>query len=166
MIIRDAQADDVRAIADTWNQVIRDSTITFTSEEKTNVEIMKQIDTSEVFLVAEDTGRRVVGFCTMGEFRNGPGYVGTREVTLHLAAEARRKGAGRALMVKLETHARKLDIHVLISAISGTNTGALAFHRALGFDEVGRLPGVGLKFGRRLDLVLMQKSLCPPDTSL
>ncbi len=81
---------------------------------------------------------------------------------------ARHQGTGRALVTALESIARTAGIRTLIGALSGSNPGALAFHNALGFNEVGRMPGIGMKFGKRLDLVTMQKSLSlisrdPPD---
>jgi phosphinothricin acetyltransferase len=50
----------------------------------------------------------------------------------------------------------------MVAAIDGSNVDSVRFHQRLGFAEVGRLPGVGEKFGRRLDLVLMQRDLTDP----
>jgi phosphinothricin acetyltransferase len=62
-------------------------------------------------------------------------------------------------MARLEEIARAQGIHVLIGGVSGENPGAIAFHEAIGFDRVGHLPQVGHKFGKWLDLVLLQKTL-------
>ncbi len=59
----------------------------------------------------------------------------------------------------LLAEALRRDVHVVVGAIDSENTGSLAFHRALGFEEVGRMPEVGRKFGRWLDVVLMQRML-------
>jgi phosphinothricin acetyltransferase len=50
-------------------------------------------------------------------------------------------------------------MHIMIGAIDAENTGSILFHERLGFNEVGRLPETGFKFGRWLDLVLMQRSV-------
>ena len=64
-------------------------------------------------------------------------------------------------MAALEDAARAEGVHVLIAGISSANPGAIVFHTALGFAEVGRMPEVGRKQGQWLDLVLMQKILSP-----
>jgi len=82
-----------------------------------------------------------------------------REHTIQLLPEMRGKGGGTALMAALETATRTEGVHVLVAGISSANPGAVAFHTALGFAEVGLIPEVGFKWGERLDLVLMQKIL-------
>jgi phosphinothricin acetyltransferase len=56
-------------------------------------------------------------------------------------------------------HARGAGKHVMIGAIDGQNAGSIALHARLGFETVGTLPQVGKKFGRWLDLTLMQLRL-------
>jgi phosphinothricin acetyltransferase len=62
-------------------------------------------------------------------------------------------------MARLQEVARAADVHVLVAGVSGENLVAIAFHRAIGFAEVARMPEVGRKFGRWMDLVLLQKAL-------
>ena len=54
---------------------------------------------------------------------------------------------------------RRQQEHVMVAGIDADNLGSIAFHRALGFTEVARMPEVGRKFDRWLDLVLMQRIL-------
>ncbi|AVO36500.1 GNAT family N-acetyltransferase [Pukyongiella litopenaei] len=159
MRVRPARRGDAGAVCALWNAVIRDTMITFTTAEKTEAALAGLIaERAGAFLVAE-TGGRVGGFASFGAFRAGPGYARTAEHTIMLAPEMRRLGMGRALMEALEQRARRAGIHVLVGAISSENAGGIAFHRALGFAQVGVMPQVGRKGGRWLDLVLMQKIL-------
>lgn len=159
MTIRQAQAGDAPAIAAIWNRIIVETAITFTDQTKSVEEIAALIaDRGAAFQVVELAGR-CAGFATYGSFRSGPGYVRTVEHTILLAHEAQGHGSGRALMMALEQVAKAAGIHSLIGGVSGENPSGIAFHKAVGFSEVGRLPEVGFKFGRWMDLVLVQKHL-------
>ena len=160
-MIRPATAADCAAIAAIWNPIIRDTAITFTGVEKTETGLAAMLDDKAVagfpVLVADDGG--VLGFATYGTFRNGPGYARTAEHTILLGPQARGRGVGRALMAALEDDARGRGIHSLWAGVSAENPAGRAFHAAIGYAEVAVLPEVGWKFGRWLDLVLMQKML-------
>lgn len=159
MRIRLAQPDDAKAICAISNALIRDSLITFTTVLRSEAATRAAIGAADgAFLVAEEDGS-VVGFASFGPFRGGPGYAHTQEHSIQLAPEARGRGVGKNLMVHLEAIALEHDVHVLIAGISSANPAGVAFHKALGFSEVGRLPEVGRKFGQWLDLILMQKIL-------
>lgn len=156
-MIRPARPDDADQIADIWNAIIHDTTVTFTTELKTPEDIADSIDASPWFVAdADDT---ILGFATYGPFRAGPGYVHTAEHSVHLAEDARGMGLGRALLETCEANAQAKGITNLIAGLGHENEPGLAFHRALGFQEVGHLPKVGYKFDRWHDLVLMQKFL-------
>ena len=157
MTLRPATVADIPAILAIWNPLIRDTAVTFTTEEKTLDGLTADIAArAGSFIVAEDTGR-VLGFATFGPFRAGPGYRHTAEHTVILDEAARGQGTGRALIARLEEVARAAGIHTLIGAVSGENADAIAFHTAVGFTRAGVLPGAGYKFGRWMDLVLFHK---------
>ena len=156
MSVRPATVADAPAIAAIWNRAIRETTITFNPDEKTVEEVAALV--AERCLVW-DAGRGVTGFARYFQFRGGAGYRFTAEHTVMLADAARGQGAGRALMEALCEHARAGGMHSLFAGCSAENPGAVAFHAAMGFREVATLPEVGFKFGRWIDLVLMQKRL-------
>ena len=162
MPIRPATAADVPAILAFWNPVIGQSTITFSptlhSAESLAAMIAERQAAGRAFLVAEEAGK-VAGFVTYDQFRKGAGYAHAMEHTIILAPEARGRGLGRALIGAAEEHARAAGAHVLVGGISAENAPALAFHAAAGFREAGRVAEAGRKFGRWIDLVLMQKLL-------
>lgn len=153
--LRRGRPEDATQIAAIWNPIIAETTVTFTTVLKDPQALAQE---AAAFWVAEAAGE-IAGFATSGPFRPGPGYHAVIEHSVHVAPAFRAAGVGRALMGALEHAARAAGKTTMIAAISGENPGAVAFHAALGFAPVGRLPGVGAKFDRRIDLILMQKDL-------
>ena len=156
--VRAAEAGDIAAIEAIWNRIIDETTVTFTTERRRLEGWLAAKDAAGEPVLVWDAGG-CQGFATYGPFRAGPGYAHLAEHTVMLAEDARGSGAGRALMSALAEIARARGKAALIGGISGENAAALAFHVALGFAEVGRVPGAGRKFGRSLDLVLMHREL-------
>ncbi|MBA3323938.1 MAG: N-acetyltransferase [Rhodobacteraceae bacterium] len=160
--IRHARLEDASAIAAVWNPLIRDTLATFNSVERTGAAVAAMLaaraEAGHPWLVADAAGN-VVGFASYAQFRPGPGYALTMEHTIILDATATGRGVGARLMDQLVAEARARGAHSLIGAISAENPGALAFHSRHGFVEVGRIPEAGAKFGRLLDLVLVQRRL-------
>jgi phosphinothricin acetyltransferase len=78
--------------------------------------------------------------------------------TVIVAPQARGRDVGRTLMAAVEDHARA-GARTILAGVSAENAPGVAFHAALGYRTVARLPEVGWKFGRWIDLVLMQKTL-------
>ena len=160
MIVRAAVAADADAICGIVNPVIRDTTISFNSIERTPEDIVQAIASVPCYLVAEDADT-VIGFASYDQFRKGIGYARAMEHTIVLAEAARGKGAGRALMAALCDHARAAGVGSLWAGVSGENPDGVAFHARVGFETVATLPKVGFKFGRWMDLVLMRQWLDP-----
>ncbi|MEX0281533.1 MAG: N-acetyltransferase family protein [Arenibacterium sp.] len=159
MIIRTARPDDAEGICAIHNPIIAHTDITFTQNLREPASVATQIaERGPAFLVAE-APHGVLGFATYGAFRDGPGYAATREHTIYLEETARGQGTGARLMSHLEESARSEGIHVLVAGLSHSNPAGIAFHRRIGFFETAKMPEVGRKFGRWLDLILMQKTL-------
>ncbi|MFZ1725078.1 MAG: N-acetyltransferase family protein [Albidovulum sp.] len=160
-MIRPAESADIPAILALWNPYIRDTLVTFSSEEKTPESLAALMATrravgQEFFLAVED---RLLGFVTYAQFRGGNGYAQAMEHTIILAADVAGKGVGRALMAHLENHARAGGVHTLLAGVSAGNPAGVAFHERVGFSVIARIPEVGRKFGQWWDLILMQKIL-------
>jgi phosphinothricin acetyltransferase len=117
-----------------------------------------RVDLGFPVLVAVD-GDRVLGYASYGPFRAFDGYRLTVEHSVYVAEAARRRGVASVLLEVLEDRARKAGLHVMLGGIAAENAASLMLHEKLGFAETARLPEVGLKFGRYLDLVFMQKLL-------
>ncbi|WP_179747224.1 GNAT family N-acetyltransferase [Pseudooceanicola antarcticus] len=161
-MVRPIISSDYPRVLEIWTPYYRTTTVTFASAEKTAETLPLYVETRraagrETF-VAERAGE-VLGFASYDQFRGGDGYVHAMEHTIILAPEARGRGAGRALMTAIEEHAKAQGAHVMVAGVSAENEAGVAFHAAVGYQTVGRMPQVGRKFDRWLDLVLMQKLL-------
>jgi len=164
MEIIDAREEDLPAILEIYNDVIASTTAVF-SETPVTLEnrrswLARQYEQGWPVLVAVEAGA-VQGFAAFGPFRDWPCYRNTVEHSVHVRALCRGRGIGPRLIEALIPIAGSLGKHVMIAGIEATNTASLAIHARLGFEEVGRLREVGWKFGRFLDLVLMQRSIEP-----
>lgn len=105
----------------------------------------------------------LLGFATYGTFRAYPAYKYTVEHSVYVHRDARGKGLGRVLMEQLIAAAEAQQLHVMVGAIDGANTGSIALHEKLGFTHSGTVKQAGFKFGRWLDLVFVQLTLKTPD---
>lgn len=101
----------------------------------------------------------VLGYATYGPWRPHDGYRATVEHSVYVASAARGDGIGTALLLALIERARAAGMHAMVAGIDGENQGSIRLHERLGFDTVGTLPQVGMKFGRWLDLVFCQLTL-------
>jgi phosphinothricin acetyltransferase len=81
------------------------------------------------------------------------------ETTVYVRPDAHRRGLGAGLMQALIERARAQGLHAMIAAVDAQNPASIRLHERLGFQIVGRMPEVGAKFGRWLDLVLLQLRL-------
>jgi phosphinothricin acetyltransferase len=158
VIIRAATLSDAEAIGQIQNPIIRDTSITFNSRERTVDEIQEAIRGLPCFLVAETRGR-LGGFLSYDQFRKGPGYARCMEHTIIVAAEARGQGLGLALIQAAVQHAKANGVGSLWAGVSAENPKGVTFHARNGFTEIAHLPQVGFKFGRWMDLILMRKWL-------
>lgn len=161
--IRDAAEADLPAIAAILNREIARSTGSWTTTPKRAAEMRLWFVARRAaglpVLVAEAAGGAMAGYAALGPFRSGEGYSGVAETSVYVAEGFRGRGAGRALLAALVAAAPASGLAHLVAGIGADNAASLALHRAQGFAEAGRLPGIGRKFGRSLDLVLLLKRL-------
>jgi phosphinothricin acetyltransferase len=163
--VRVAVGGDLPAIVDLQNVLLSTTTVEWTDTPHTLPEradwLRRQRMLRYPVLVAVEEGE-VVGWCSFGDFRDTtkwPGYQYTVEHTIHVREDAWGNGVGRSLMTGLLETAHSLGKHVMVGAVTAENEASIRFHERLGFVEVARMPQVGTKFGRWLDLVLLQKRI-------
>ena len=160
MTIRDAEDADLEAVRLIYNDAVLHTTAIW-NETVVDLDDRRRWAAARrglgyPVLVAEIEGE-VAGYGSFGDFRAFDGYRHTCEHSVYVAERFRRRGLARALVVALERRASACGKHAMIAGIEAGNTASIALHAELGFVEVGRLPQVGRKFERWLDLVFMEK---------
>lgn len=161
-IIRPAQSSDIRAITEIYNEAVVGTTASYALEpvtvddRRTWWERLTAADFPVLVLEEDDD---IVGFASYAQFRPLAGYAHTMEHSVYIRAGRRAAGAGRMLMQALIDYARGRGVHVMVGVVDAANEESLAFHRRLGFEETGRLPEVGRKFDRWLDVVFVTRIL-------
>lgn len=158
MQITDATARDVADITALYNHSVQHSTANWTTELADEADRATWIAERQAaglpVLVARDEA--FLGYASYGSFRAKDGFRMTVEHSVYVVEGQQRRGIARALMEELIARARAARLHVMIGAIESQNMASLRLHEALGFVETGRMPQVGEKFGRWLDLSLLQ----------
>lgn len=120
------------------------------------------------YLVAspQDDITRVAGFAYGAPYRDRPGYARCFEDSIYVAPGWERKGVGFTVLAHLLLELESLDVKQVVAVIGGSdNAASIALHAKCGFSHVGTLWGVGWKFGRWHDVVLMQRELLPKRSS-
>jgi L-amino acid N-acyltransferase len=162
MELRDAERADLPQILAIFNEVVANSTAIYFHAPVNLANRESWFETRKTagypVTVAVDGGE-VIGFGSFGDWRPAPGYAWTAEHTVHVRADRRRKGVGRAILEDLIERARAMGKHVMVGGIDAVNGASLAMHASLGFEQVAYFKEVGRKFERWLDLVFVQKQL-------
>ena len=117
------------------------------------------------WLVAERAGQ-VLGYAYASPFRPRPAYRFALEDSIYLVPEAQRQGVGRLLLAELLARCEAAGARQMFAVIGDSaNAGSIGVHRACGFEVLGTMRSAGWKFGRWLDVVLMQRPLGPGDAT-
>lgn len=158
--IRDATVDDIPAITEIYNEDVLTTTVnwnaTTVDEDDRRAWFAGRSSAGLPVLVAVDEADAVLGYASYGDFRTFSGYRHTVEHSVYVRGEARGRGLGKDLTISLIDRAREAGKHVMVAAIDADNAASISLHERLGFAHAGRLDQVGTKFGRWLDVVLLQ----------
>jgi phosphinothricin acetyltransferase len=159
MEIRDAAESDLPGVLAIHNALVRDGAAVWTDRLSDLADRrawwQDRVAQGWPVLVAAE-GAAVPGYASFAAWRAREGYRATVEHSVHIAAAARGRGVGRALMAPLIARARALGLHAMVGAVEAGNVASLAFHARLGFRVVGTHRQVGQKFGRWLDLTWVE----------
>jgi phosphinothricin acetyltransferase len=171
MLIRDASPTDVPALAAIYAHHVLYGTGTFEEEPPTEAEMAQRLENvlarGWAWLVAEAPDATVLGYAYYSQFRDRSGYRHCAEDAIYVRDDVRGQGVGKALVQALLDRAEAAGFRQMLAVIGDSeNVGSIGLHVSLGFRQAGVLKSSGLKFGRWVDVVLMQKSLGEGDRSL
>lgn len=167
MILREAKEADIVGIQAIYAHYVLNTAFSFEEEPPDSTEMnRRRLEVTSKglpYLVAEKNGK-IAGFAYAGPFRTRSAYRYTLEDSIYVAPEMRSCGVGKALLGEVIRKSTLLGYRQMIAVIGdSTNTASIALHGKLGFHQEGVLRGVGYKFGRWYDVVIMHMPLSAPD---
>jgi len=161
--IRACEEGDVAAIAAIYHHHVLHGAASFEIEPPDDAEIARRrravLDGGYPYLVAEQGGR-VIGYAYASAHRPRPAYRNTVENSVYVEPGRERQGIGRVLLTALLEACERAGFRQVVAVIGDSgHEASIGLHRALGFRMVGTLQSAGFKFGRWIDIVLMQRSI-------
>ncbi len=168
-LIRPSRDEDVAAITRIYAHHVLHGTGTFETTPPTDAEMAQRradvLGKGLPWLVLEDGGA-VIGYAYGNWFKPRPAYRFSVEDSIYLAPEAAGRGLGRLLLAELVAVLERAGIRKVMAVIGDSdNAGSVGVHRALGFSHIGTVKACGWKFGRWLDIVLMERAIGEADRS-
>jgi L-amino acid N-acyltransferase YncA len=168
-LIRPSRDEDLDAITRIYGHHVLHGTGTFETTPPTLAEMTARradvLGKGLPWLVAEEGGQ-VLGYAYGNWFKPRPAYRFSVEDSIYMDPAAHRQGLGRALLAELLAALERAGTRKVMAVIGDSaNAGSIGVHKALGFEPVGVVQSCGWKFGRWLDIVLMQKTLGAGDSA-
>ena len=170
MLIRDAIAADLPAITAIYAHHVLHGTGTFEEVPPTEQEMAARLAKVQgagwAWLVGEEAGE-VLGYAYYAQLRDRSAYRFSAENSIYVRNDVRGQGLGKALVAALLPRAEANGFRQMFAVIGDSeNTGSIGLHISLGFRQAGVLRAAGLKFGRWLDVVQMQKQIGAGDADI
>ena len=159
--IRKAVLSDIADITTIYNEAVVNTTATFDTEIKTvanRTDWFNNRNENFPVIVAEKQGK-VVGFASLNKWSDKKAYNITSEISLYVQSEYRGLGIGRQLIEIIVDIAAGTKLHSIIARITEGNEQSIHLHKINSFEVIGVMKKAGIKFGKLLDVTLMQKML-------
>ena len=158
MELRVAVADDAEAIRRIYNVYVETSTVTFDLVARSPADQRAWLAArtgAHTALVAVDDGE-VTGFGSLSPYKDRPAYATSVEDSVYVDRDRHGQGVGRLLLGGLVEAAERSGFHAVFARIVGGHEASIGLHKSFGFELVGTEREVGRKFGRWLDVVVME----------
>ena len=157
--IRRARLEDLPMITEIYNDAIIKTLSTFDTKPKTieeQKEWFKKHGERHPILVAE-TDNKVVGWASLSEWSDRCAYSETAGISLYIEEGYRGMGIGKKLIETILTEGKAVGLHTIIARVSEGNEQSIHILETFGFNHIGIMKEVGRKFGKLLDVHLLQK---------
>ena len=162
MDVRLARLEDGEAMRAIYNLEVTESTVTFDLVPRSANEQdqwLREHSGAHPAIVATGAEGEVLGFGSLSPYRSRPAYATTVEDSIYVRRDVQRRGVGRAVLVELLALATAHGFHAVIARIVDGHEASIGLHRACAFELIGVEREVGRKFGRWLDVVVMERLL-------
>ncbi|HMT28262.1 MAG TPA: N-acetyltransferase family protein [Bacteroidia bacterium] len=159
LTIKPATPEHIHRITQIYNDAIENTTATFDTEiksEDNRLQWLREHDEKHPVIVAE-IDHEIIGFASLSKWSDRTAYDGTAEVSVYIDRNHRGKGVGKRMLEVITLEGEKAGLHNLISRITEGNLSSIHIHEQLGFEHIGVMREAGRKFGKLLDVHLMQK---------
>lgn len=161
MLVRDAVSADATACAAIYAPYVEQTAISFESVPPSAEEMADRIAAAQrahAWLVAEEDGA-VIGYAYGGAYKTRAAYRWSCEVSVYVARDRRRTGAGKALYTELFARLAALGYHTAVAGMTQPNEASAALHRAMGFEPIGTYRRIGWKHDAWHDVTWTQRAL-------
>jgi L-amino acid N-acyltransferase YncA len=161
MKILKANKSHFESIISIYNWAIEKTTATFDTELKTLINYSEFLNSFTILplLVSVDDSNNVTGWGCLKRYSDRSAYDETVELSIYIDPKHHGNGIGKEMMNELLLKAQDLKLHVIISRITQDSKASIKLHEKFGFEHVGVMREVGLKFDKRINVILMQKIL-------
>jgi phosphinothricin acetyltransferase len=159
LTIRKAAMKDLAAITEIYNEAVLKTVATFDTEPKMVEEQKPWFEShgsKRPILVAEQDST-IVGWASLSKWSDRCAYSDTAELSVYVKEEHRGRGIGKKIMQEILDQGQKVGLHTVVARIAESNEVSVRLHEAFGFEHVGTMKEVGRKFGKLLDVHIMQK---------
>ena len=159
--LRLACPEDAEATREIYNIEVTGSTVTFDLVPRSLEDQLAWLDqrSGAMAVVVAEIDGQVVGFASLSPYRDRPAYATTVEDSVYVHADFRGRGVARALLAEILDIASTRGFHAVMARIVGGHDASIGLHSSLDFEIVGTEREVGRKFGKWLDVVIMQRML-------
>lgn len=169
-IVRPATDADAEAILEIYNPEVLESTVTFDlvprsladqlawqHERSGALAVLVAIDGDDGQGSGHDGA--VVGYGSLSQYKERAAYATTVEDSVYVHRDHQGRGIGKVLLDELVRTATAHGFHAVMARIVGGHDASIRLHASAGFEIIGTEREVGRKFGRWLDVVVMQRML-------